>query len=76
MNKNEHKIQNYEHFQITVLHVKQLVYAHNSAQIHINTYFFTPKNYISFYNITPNGDVIQSNAIFVGVLQRKYLQRK
>ena len=57
MNKNDHKIQNIEHFPKTVLYVKQLANAHRSTKFQIGTCrFFTPKSLIHFYNMTPNSD--------------------
>ena len=42
MNKNEHKIQNLEHFQKTV-YVKQLANVHHSTKFQIDTSIFDPQ---------------------------------
>ena len=45
MNKNDRKIQHFEHFQKTVLYVKQLANAHHSTKFQIESlFFFTPKS--------------------------------
>ena len=44
MNTNYHKIQNFKHFQKTVLYVKQLANAHHSTQFQIDTSILTPKS--------------------------------
>ena len=66
MNKNDHKIEIFENFQKTVLYVKHLANAHHSSKFQIDTSIFDLKSYISFYNMTANGDVIQSNMICGG----------
>ena len=43
MNKNDHKIQNFGHFQKTVLYVKQLANAHHSTRYQIDTSIFDPQ---------------------------------
>ena len=43
MNKNDHKIKNFDNFQKTVLYVKQLANAHHSSKFQIDTSIFAPK---------------------------------
>ena len=43
MNKNDHKIQNFENFQKTVLYVKHLANAHHSTKFQIDTSIFYPQ---------------------------------
>ena len=43
MNKNGHKIHNFQHFQKTVLYVKQLVNAHHRTKFQINTSIVDPQ---------------------------------
>ena len=43
MNKNDHKIQNFENFQKTVLYVKQLTNTHHSTKFQIDTSIFDPQ---------------------------------
>ena len=42
MNKNDHKIKNFENFQKTVLYVKHL--ANHSSKFQIDTSIFDPKS--------------------------------
>ena len=42
MNKNDHKIQNFEIFQKTVLYIKHLANAHHSSKFQIDTLIFDP----------------------------------
>ena len=44
MKKNDHKIQNFEHFQKNTLYVKQLAYVHHSTKFQIDTSIFDPKS--------------------------------
>ena len=43
MNKNDHKIQNFEKFQKIVLYVKHLANAHHSTKFQIDTSIFDPQ---------------------------------
>ena len=44
MNKNDHKIKNFESFKKAVLHVKHLANAHHSSKFQIHTSIFYPKS--------------------------------
>ena len=44
MNKNDHKIENFENFQKTVLYVKHLANAYHNLKLHIDTTIFDPKS--------------------------------
>ena len=44
MNKNDHKIKNFENFQKTVSFVKHLANAHHSSKFQIDTSIFYPKS--------------------------------
>ena len=44
MNKNDHKIKNFENFQKTVLYVKHLANAHHRSKFQIDTSIFDPKS--------------------------------
>ena len=44
MNKNDHKIKNFENFQKNVLYVKHLANAHHSSKFLIDTSIFDPKS--------------------------------
>ena len=44
MNKNDHKIKNFENIQKIVLYVKHLANAHQSLKFQIDTSIFDPKS--------------------------------
>ena len=68
--KNDHKIQNFQNLKKrTICESNSLCQPQcNLKSIH---QCLTPKSYISFYNITSNGGVIEQNAIFVSSSRRR-----